>query len=225
VPREEAGIALLTGRASGTQPKSRQCHPPPFAEIVSPCVPLAPPVCPCAEAALHISLAEPVPPNRLPVSATRRSLTTVGATRASERRGMNVCHCWLAQQWTPGTRLALLDEPAVAHGARRESSLPCVPLATPVCTCAEAEPHISLAEPVPPDRNPVSATRRKRRSHHDVGVVYILRQRRHEKARTPLAGGVLDIGNTGSIYTFCVSDVHERDWPSLAVLSAFPVSA
>ncbi len=24
------------------------------------------------------------------------------------------CHCWLAQQWTPGTRFALLDEPAVA---------------------------------------------------------------------------------------------------------------
>jgi hypothetical protein len=30
---------------------------------------------------------------------------------------MNVCHCWLAQQWTPGTRFTLLDEPAVAHGA------------------------------------------------------------------------------------------------------------
>jgi hypothetical protein len=28
-----------------------------------------------------------------------RSLATVGATRASERRGMNVCHGWLAQQW------------------------------------------------------------------------------------------------------------------------------
>ncbi len=24
------------------------------------------------------------------------------------------CLCWLAQQWTPGTRFALLDEPAVA---------------------------------------------------------------------------------------------------------------
>jgi hypothetical protein len=24
------------------------------------------------------------------------------------------CHCWLVQQWAPGTRFALLDKPAVA---------------------------------------------------------------------------------------------------------------
>lgn len=28
------------------------------------------------------------------------------------------CHSWLVQQWTPGTRFALLDKPAVAPGTR-----------------------------------------------------------------------------------------------------------
>ena len=34
-----------------------------------------------------------------------------------------VCHCWLAQQWAPGARFALLDEPAVAPVAIYSSIL------------------------------------------------------------------------------------------------------
>jgi hypothetical protein len=47
------------------------------------------------------------------VNISARLQRREGRRRARRRRIGR--HCWLAQQWVPGTRLALLDEPAVAH--------------------------------------------------------------------------------------------------------------
>src|SRR5689334_19778003 len=33
----------------------------------------------------------------------------------SSTANRTVCHCWLVQQWAPGTRFALLGKPAVAR--------------------------------------------------------------------------------------------------------------